>query len=62
VLWVLVGVFGLAATTSSIQWGTAFLVGYSLDSIGGLFLQRFGQAVDRQTKKLEEEIAPAATG
>jgi hypothetical protein len=60
VLWVLVGVFGLAATTSPIHWSTAFFVGYSIDSLGGLFLQRFGQAVDRQTKTIKD-LLPAST-
>ena len=58
VLWVLVGIFGLAATTSHIRWGTAFLVGYSLDSLGGLFLQRFGQAVERKTSALTKAAGP----
>jgi hypothetical protein len=52
VLWIFVGVFGLGLTTTNIAWGTAFLVGYSLDSIGGLFLQRFGQAVERRRETL----------
>lgn len=52
VLWIFVGVFGLALTTTDIGWGTAFLVGYSLDSIGGLFLQRFGQAIERRRETL----------
>lgn len=52
VLWVLVGIFGFAATSADLRWGTAFLVGYSLDSLGGLFLQRFGQAAERRAKAL----------
>jgi hypothetical protein len=38
--WVVVGTLGLALT-DSLAWATAFFVGYSLDSLGGLFLDRF---------------------
>jgi hypothetical protein len=60
VLWVLVGIFGLAASSTSINWTTAFFVGYSIDSLGGLFLQRFGQAVDRKTKALSDDLGASA--
>jgi hypothetical protein len=56
VLWVLVGIFGLAATSDKLTWDLAFFVGFSLDSLGGLFLQRFGQVVDRRTKLLTGEL------
>ena len=52
VLWVLIGLIGLAVTTDELNWATAFFVGFSLDSIGGLFLQRFGDAVSRGTARL----------
>jgi hypothetical protein len=41
VLWVLIALFGLAASTDKLEWNVAFLLGYSIDSVAGLFLQRF---------------------
>lgn len=40
--------FGLLFTTGSVNWETAFLIGYSTDSFIDMFLQRFDTSVERR--------------
>ena len=49
-LWV--GFIGLAVTMSHIDWLTAFAVGYSIDSVADLYLQRFQSAASAAVKSL----------
>jgi hypothetical protein len=57
VLYIWVGLIGLAFTVDTVQWAMAFFVGYSIDSFVDLFLQRFSQAVSARTEALREDLA-----
>ena len=56
VLWVLIALFGLAASTDKLEWNLAFLLGYSIDSVAGLFLQRFETAAAAGTSALRTRL------
>jgi hypothetical protein len=53
---VVVCLIGLAFTTQGIDWKTAALVGYSVDSFAELFLRRFTAAVSAQTEVLTKQL------
>jgi hypothetical protein len=57
VLYIWVGLIGLAFTVDTVQWAMAFFVGYSIDSFVDLFLQRFSQAASARTEALREDLA-----
>jgi hypothetical protein len=47
-----IGFFGLALFTGQVEWQTAFLVGYSVDSFVDIFLQRFNATVATGTANI----------
>ena len=48
-----VGFYGLVFVNGSINWQTAFLVGYSIDSFVDIFLQRFNTDISNRTAALK---------
>jgi hypothetical protein len=53
-LWV--GFIGVLAINKSISVGTAFFVGYSIDSFADLFLERFSNTVTARTQSLKTDL------
>ncbi len=53
-LWV--GFLGLAFYLKTVEWYTAFLVGYSIDSFVDLFLQRFTAKISESTETLKKQL------
>lgn len=51
----LVGTLGLAFFSQKVDWQTAFLVGYSIDSFIDLFLQRFDSVISSKTQVAKEK-------
>ena len=47
-----IGFFGLLLFTGNVEWQTAFLVGYSIDSFVDIFLQRFSASVATGTARI----------
>ncbi len=60
-LWV-VFLFLVYTTAGPIDWRTAFLFGYSIDSFTDLFLQRFSQRVTTGTAALKKNLGWASEG
>jgi hypothetical protein len=54
-LWV--GAIGLAVTTNTLNAASAFFVGYSIDSVGDIFLQRFAGVAQAQLTALKATLA-----
>src|SRR5690606_26212231 len=48
-----IGFFGLLFATGEINWETAFLVGYSVDSFIDLFLERFNTLATSRIGKMK---------
>jgi hypothetical protein len=57
ILYLWVGLIGLAFSFDEVQWVTGFFVGYSIDSFVDLFLQRFSQVASIETAVLTEHGA-----
>jgi hypothetical protein len=56
VLYLWIGLIGLAFSFDEVQWITGFFVGYSIDSFVDLFLQRFSRAVSTQTEAISGQL------
>jgi len=56
-LWI--GYFGWLFIMGTIDWQTAFLIGYSIDSFVDMFLQRFNTSITTQTTVLTNRIGTA---
>lgn len=51
-LWI--GVIGYAATAKTLNAASAFFVGYSIDSIGDIYLQKFSTTAKQQVSAIEK--------
>jgi hypothetical protein len=54
-LWI--GVIGYAVTSKHLNVTTAFFVGYSIDSVGDIYLQKFTTTAKQQTAAIEKTLA-----
>ena len=56
-LWADLGFLPLTFMARDLEWGAAFLAGYSIDSITDLFLGRFESVIDKATSQIKPSQA-----